>query len=63
MEGLLEYPSPLREVLGHSRRYAMVRDADEAMRVYEIYSMRWAVEDYLKFMKECLGSDSFQVRS
>ncbi|MEO0257368.1 MAG: transposase [candidate division WOR-3 bacterium] len=40
-----------------------VRDADEAMRVYEIYSMRWAVEDYLKFMKECLGSDSFQVRS
>ncbi|MEO0181703.1 MAG: hypothetical protein ABIN54_10405 [candidate division WOR-3 bacterium] len=27
MEGLLEYPSPLREVLGDSRRYAMVRDA------------------------------------
>ncbi|MEO0181601.1 MAG: transposase [candidate division WOR-3 bacterium] len=63
MEGLLEYPSPLMEVLGHSRRYAIVRDADEAMRVYEIYSMRWAVEDYFKFMKECLGSDSFQVRS
>ena len=40
-----------------------VDSPQNAFEIYQIYITRWTVEDYFKFIKECLGSESFQVRN
>ena len=38
-----------------------VETAEDAQRVYQMYRMRWAVEDAFKFIKQSLGWEEVQV--
>lgn len=40
-----------------------VTDAEGALRVFQMYRQRWAVEDSFKFTKECLGWEEVQLLS
>lgn len=54
------------QVLGSSNRLWLLTDhpiesAEEAQRVFQMYRMRWAVEDAFKFIKQSLGWEKVQV--
>lgn len=54
------------QVLGSSNRLWLMTDhaiesAEDAQRVFQMYRMRWAVEDAFKFIKQSLGWEEVQV--
>lgn len=54
------------QVLGSSNRLWLMTDhaiqsAEDARRVFQMYRMRWAVEDAFKFIKQSLGWEEVQV--
>lgn len=54
------------QVLGSSSRLWLITDhpiesAEDAQRVFQMYRMRWAVEDAFKFIKQSLGWEEVQV--
>ena len=54
------------QVLGSSSRQWLMTDhpvetAEDAQRVFQMYRMRWAVEDAFKFIKQSLGWEEVQV--
>jgi hypothetical protein len=54
------------QVIGSSNRIWLLTDhpvetAEEAQRVFQMYRMRWAVEDAFKFIKQSLGWEEVQV--
>jgi len=54
------------QVLGSSSRLWLLTDhpvesAEDARRVFQMYRMRWAVEDAFKFIKQSLGWEEVQV--
>lgn len=54
------------QVLGTSQRLWLTTDhpvktAEDAQRVFQMYRMRWAVEDAFKFIKQSLGWEQVQV--
>ena len=38
-----------------------IRSRERALKVWEIYRKRWAIEDFFKFVKDGLGGEEFQV--
>lgn len=56
------------QIIGTSNRLWLMSDhpiesAEEAQRVFQMYRMRWAVEDAFKFIKQSLGWEEVQVLS
>lgn len=56
------------QVLGSNSRLWLLTDhpvesAEDAQRVFQMYRMRWAVEDAFKFIKQSLGWEEVQVLS
>lgn len=56
------------QIIGTSNRLWLMTDhpvasAEEAQRVFQMYRMRWAVEDAFKFIKQSLGWEEVQVLS
>lgn len=54
------------QILGSSNRLWLMTDhpiesAEDARRVFQMYRMRWAVEDAFKFIKQSLGWEEVQV--
>lgn len=54
------------QVLGTSQRLWLTTDhpvktAEDAQRIFQMYRMRWAVEDAFKFIKQSLGWEQVQV--
>jgi hypothetical protein len=54
------------QVLGSNQRLWLMTDhpietAEDARRVFQMYQMRWAVEDAFKFIKQSLGWEEVQV--
>lgn len=54
------------QVIGSSSRIWLMTDhpvesAEDAQRVFQMYRMRWAVEDAFKFIKQSLGWEEVQV--
>lgn len=54
------------QVIGSSNRLWLMTDhpvatAEEAERIFQMYRMRWAVEDAFKFIKQSLGWEEVQV--
>lgn len=54
------------QIIGTSQRLWLVTDhpvdtAEDAQRVFQMYRMRWAVEDAFKFIKQSLGWEEVQV--
>lgn len=56
------------QILGSSQRLWLLTDhpvetAEDAQRIFQMYRMRWAVEDAFKFIKQSLGWEAVQVLS
>lgn len=54
------------QIIGASQRLWLMTDhpvktAEDAQRIYQMYRMRWAVEDAFKFIKQSLGWEEVQV--
>lgn len=54
------------QILGSNQRLWLMTDhpvetEEDARRVFQMYRMRWAVEDAFKFIKQCLGWEEVQV--
>jgi hypothetical protein len=54
------------QVLGTNQCFWLITDhpvetAEEALRVFQMYRMRWSIEDAFKFIKQSLGWEEVQV--